>query len=194
MSAILRLAAVNTSRTITTRVSPTSLARSAGMHRHALQSSKSIKPQISPLSRQTLKTIPPAIHSIQQRRTYHDDGAYGYRVPKVFSMPDYSPEELANRVENANLLRLVIGYRTHGHLKADLDPLGIVKQQEVLALKADRYALTDENKVYSLNGILHVNKSKSNTDAKEEASLKTVLAHLEKSYCGKIAYEFTHIP
>lgn len=38
-----------------------------------------------------------------------------------------TPEELANRVENANLLRLVIGYRTHGHLKADLDPLGIVK-------------------------------------------------------------------
>jgi probable 2-oxoglutarate dehydrogenase E1 component DHKTD1 len=40
-----------------------------------------------------------------------------------------TPEELANRVDNANLLRLVIGYRTHGHLAADLDPLDIVKRQ-----------------------------------------------------------------
>jgi len=38
-------------------------------------------------------------------------------------------EELANRVENANLLRLVIGYRTHGHRRADLDPLNIVKAE-----------------------------------------------------------------
>ena len=38
-------------------------------------------------------------------------------------------EELANRVENANLLRLVIGYRTFGHRRADLDPLKIVQAE-----------------------------------------------------------------
>ena len=66
--------------------------------------------------------------------------------------------------------------------------------RKVLALDAERYALTDEAKSYNLSGILHVNQSKSSAEAKEEASLKTVVAHLEKSYCGKIAYEFMHIP
>ncbi|KAF9578818.1 hypothetical protein BGW38_005199, partial [Lunasporangiospora selenospora] len=64
----------------------------------------------------------------------------------------------------------------------------------VPALSPERYALDDASKVYNLSGILHVNQSKSNTDAKDEANLKTILAHLEKSYSGKIAYEFMHIP
>ncbi|KAG0366465.1 dehydrogenase E1 and transketolase domain-containing protein 1 [Gamsiella multidivaricata] len=197
MSGILRLATASTSRTI---LKPSfGLVRSAGIHRHVLQHSNkpsqsritSSSPKL--LSSQVPKTILLGINAIQ-RRAYHDDGAYGYRVPKVYSMPDYTPEELANRVENANLLRLVIGYRTHGHRNANLDPLDIVKRESVPALSAERYALTDSSKVYNLNGILHVNQSKSNTDAKDEASLQTILNHLEKSYCGKIAYEFMHIP
>ncbi|KAF9992356.1 hypothetical protein BGZ79_003171, partial [Entomortierella chlamydospora] len=130
MSGILRLAAANTSRAIPK--SSFGLIRSAGIHRHALQQPiKPIQSRATAASRspigQASKTLLPGVHAIQ-RRQYHDDGAYGYRVPKVFSMPDYTPEELANRVENANLLRLVIGYRTHGHRNANLDPLGIVKR------------------------------------------------------------------
>lgn len=64
----------------------------------------------------------------------------------------------------------------------------------MLALSPERYALTDSSKVYNLSGILHVNQSKSSAQAKEEATLEAVVSHLEKSYCGKIAYEFTHIP
>ncbi|KAK3814456.1 MAG: thiamine diphosphate-binding protein [Benniella sp.] len=197
MSGILRLAAVHSSRTA---FKPSFGIRSAGIHRHAsqLQTIKPSRSRITSLSSRILsgqppRTVLPAVNLIQQR-TYHDDGAYGYRVPKVFSMPDYTPEELANRVENANLLRLVIGYRTHGHLNANLDPLGIVQRETVLALSAERYALTDPSKVYNLSGILHVNQSKSNTEAKDEANLKTIIGHLEKSYCGNIAYEFMHIP
>ncbi|KAI1316028.1 hypothetical protein EDD11_010492 [Mortierella claussenii] len=197
MSGILRLAAANSSRAIPR--SPMAFVRSAGIHRHALQQpSKPAQSRIASssskiLSGQLPKAALPSMNTIQQR-AYHDDGAYGYRVPKIYSMPDYNPEELANRVENANLLRLVIGYRTHGHRNANLDPLDIVKRENVPALSAERYALNDESKVYNLSGILHVNKSKSNTDAKDEAALKTILAHLEKSYCGNIAYEFMHIP
>ena len=62
------------------------------------------------------------------------------------------------------------------------------------ALSAERYALKDPSQVYNLNGILHVNQSKGSQEAKDEASLETIVNHLEKSYCGKIAYEFTHIP
>lgn len=66
--------------------------------------------------------------------------------------------------------------------------------RNVPALSAERYALKDPSQVYSLNGILHVNQSKGSQEAKDEATLETIVNHLEKSYCGKIAYEFTHIP
>ncbi|KAF9373606.1 hypothetical protein CPB97_000429 [Podila verticillata] len=190
MSGILRLAASSRSALLKS----STLVRSAGIHRHAIQV-KSAPKIVTPFSGQTKKAslAMPAIKMMQQR-AYHDDGAYGYRVPKVYSMPDYTPEELANRVENANLLRLVIGYRTHGHRKADLDPLGIVKGEAIPALSAERYALKDPSQVYNLNGILHVNQSKGSQEAKDEATLETIVNHLEKSYCGKIAYEFTHIP
>ncbi|GJJ77187.1 probable 2-oxoglutarate dehydrogenase E1 component DHKTD1 [Entomortierella parvispora] len=193
MSSILRLAAASSARAV--KSSSPIMTRSAAFHRHAIQTSRATPLTVSRLaSVPSKKVVVPTINVIQQRASYHDDGAYGYRVPSVYSMPDYTAEELANRVENANLLRLVIGYRTHGHRRADLDPLNIVQAENVLALSPERYALTDPSKVYNLSGILHVNQSKSSAQAKEEATLEAVVSHLEKSYCGKIAYEFTHIP
>ncbi|KAF9408039.1 hypothetical protein BGZ94_002468 [Podila epigama] len=123
MSGILRMAAASSRPAL---LKPAAgYIRAAGIHRHAI-----LPKNLTPLTAQSKRAslAMPALNIIkQQRASYHDDGAYGYRVPKVYSMPDYTPEELANRVENANLLRLVIGYRTHGHRKANLDPLGIVK-------------------------------------------------------------------
>ncbi|CAG8496484.1 15859_t:CDS:10 [Acaulospora morrowiae] len=121
-------------------------------------------------------------------RFYHDDGAFGYRVPRVFKMPDYTKEELASRIENAGLLRLITAYRTHGHRAADLDPLGIMELEKVLALDHTRYIdNTDPNKLYNLSGNLFLS-------SKEEAPLGVILDHLKKVYCGKVAYEFMHIP
>ncbi|RIB30188.1 dehydrogenase E1 and transketolase domain-containing protein 1 [Gigaspora rosea] len=127
-------------------------------------------------------------------RLYHDDGAFGYRIPRIFSMPDYTQEELSNRVENANLLRFITAYRTHGHRCAYIDPLGIMEREEVVALDHTRYGLTDPTKVYNLTGILHVNESKTSTSSKVEANLEHIISHLKKVYCGKVAYEFMHIP
>ncbi|KAF9163639.1 hypothetical protein DFQ26_002295 [Actinomortierella ambigua] len=185
MSAIFRVAASTTKRAMAGHGS--ALRMTAARH---IQSQSSSLPAIALRQRPALTTVQPIV----QRRAYHDDGAWGYRTPKKFSMPDYTPEQLANRVENANLLRLVIAYRTHGHKIADLDPLGLTHNEAVVALEAERYALDDPSKVYNLNGILHVNESKHSAEAREEATLETVLNHLRKSYSGKIAYEFTHIP
>ncbi|CAG8589948.1 16970_t:CDS:10 [Dentiscutata erythropus] len=127
-------------------------------------------------------------------RLYHDDGAFGFRIPRVFSMTDYTQEELSNRVENANLLRYITAYRTHGHRCAYIDPLGIMEREEVVALDHARYGLTDPTKVYNLTGILHVNESKTSTNSKAEANLGHIISHLKKVYCGKVAYEFMHIP
>ncbi|KAI8060788.1 dehydrogenase E1 and transketolase domain-containing protein 1 [Gongronella butleri] len=128
------------------------------------------------------------------QRWYHDNHVYGYRAPKPYSMPDYTQEELANRMDNGSLLRMVQAYRTHGHRGAHLDPLGINTSEEVLALKPERYGLTDDSKVYNLSGVLHVNESKQDKIQKEEADFKTILNHLNATYCGNIAYEFMHLP
>ena len=64
-------------------------------------------------------------------RQYHDREVYGYRVAKEFRMPDYTQEELANRVEYGSLLRFVQAYRQHGHKSATLDPLGIMQHEYV---------------------------------------------------------------
>ncbi|RUS14432.1 hypothetical protein BC937DRAFT_93843 [Endogone sp. FLAS-F59071] len=138
---------------------------------------------------------PPATKPARgQWRTYHDDGVYGYRVRKEFKMLDYTTEELANRIENGSLLRLVIAYRSHGHSGAYLDPLDIMERKNVLALDPSRYGLTDPHKVYNLSGILHVNESKTDKSSRDEAPFGVIIEHLKKVYSGRIAYEFMHIP
>ncbi|KAI7865022.1 oxoglutarate dehydrogenase, E1 component [Spinellus fusiger] len=127
------------------------------------------------------------------RRLYHDTGVYGYRVPKEYKLPDYTETELANRREGGSLLRMVQAYRTYGHRDAHLDPLEITEREVVLALKPERYGMTDKKQVHSLAGILHVSDA-TDKGAKQEADTETILQHLKASYCGKIAYEFMHLP
>lgn len=45
-------------------------------------------------------------------------------------------------------------------------------------------------------GIVHVNDKVQENEMKndKEADFKTVLNHLQSVYCGKIAYEFMHLP
>ena len=64
-----------------------------------------------------------------QKRLYHDEGVYGYRVAKEFKLPDYTTEELSNRMKHGSLLRMVQAYRTHGHEGDHLDPLNIMKRK-----------------------------------------------------------------
>jgi probable 2-oxoglutarate dehydrogenase E1 component DHKTD1 len=71
----------------------------------------------------------PKGRSLLKTRFYHDDGVFGYRVPKEFKLPDYTEQELANRMKHGGLLRMVQAYRTHGHEGAQLDPLDIMKRK-----------------------------------------------------------------
>lgn len=87
-----------------------------------------------------------------------------------------------------------MGFRTHGHRVAQLDPLGLQRPTPVTALNPERYGLTDLEQVFDLQGILHVGASSDPTVARSQAKLSTVLAHLHRTYCGRIAYEFNYIP
>ncbi|KAJ2551667.1 hypothetical protein EV175_003608 [Coemansia sp. RSA 1933] len=101
---------------------------------------------------------------------------------------DYSATEIRNRQKNANLLHLVNAYRKYGHLSSNLDPLGMRKAELIEELSAGIYGLTDDSKVYNINGIVSQSK-----DLPERSSLTDIVAALQKTYCRNIAYEFEHI-
>ncbi|EGF80714.1 hypothetical protein BATDEDRAFT_19474 [Batrachochytrium dendrobatidis JAM81] len=148
------------------------------------------------------RTIPPttAVKSLngfnyaQRASYYYDKDVYGYRIPRSIQAEEYTPEELANRNKNANLLRLVYAFRSQGHRIANIDPLGLTALENLRDISPDRYGLTNPNEVFDLAGILHIGKTSDPSVSKEHASLETILNHLKKSYCGRIGFEFSHIP
>ena len=143
------------------------------------------------------------------KRGYHDIGIYGSRQLPVVSFQDCisscfpnliylscldSPEELRNRAENANLVLLVEAFQRDGHLLADLDPLQLTERpDEILSLLPERYGLTDFNKEYNLTGIVDMVDPEDNSIV-TRATLETIVKHLHDTYCGKIAFEFSHCP
>lgn len=93
---------------------------------------------------------------------------------------------IQNRIQNANLVRLVSAYREHGHKKATLDPLGIKQPRPVAELDPSLYGLSlDSSETYNVTGIVNIGK--------ETATLQEILAHLDKTYCGNMAVEFSYL-
>lgn len=82
----------------------------------------------------------------------------------------FSEKELAT-------YNLIKTYRDYGHLKANLDPLGIQKLQEDL-FKLERFGLseTDLDQTFDINGWLDLKR----------ASLRDVIQFLESVYCGTL--------
>ncbi|KZS96382.1 dehydrogenase E1 and transketolase domain-containing protein 1 [Sistotremastrum niveocremeum HHB9708] len=120
-------------------------------------------------------------------RLYHDE-SFGFRKPRPFSVPDYTPEQLANRSVNAPLQRYVDSLRMHGHRAASIDPLDLLQREEVAALNPDRYGL-DKTATYCIDGIIW-------TGSKEPEwwPLDKITRHLRETYVGRIAYEYMHSP
>ncbi|GAA6054713.1 hypothetical protein JCM3770_000044 [Rhodotorula araucariae] len=148
-------------------------------------------------------------------RRLHDGGVHGYQAPVEFALPDFTPQELANRAQNASLLRLVESYRRHGHRAALVDPLDLAKRPNVPALDPRRYgfALTDaasaalrpefvsnvkplltvsgEHDKFDTTGILDFPQNGSTGN---ERTMDEIADRLAKVYCGGVAYEFMHLP
>ncbi|KAJ7025371.1 dehydrogenase E1 and transketolase domain-containing protein 1 [Mycena alexandri] len=128
-------------------------------------------------------------------RRYHDE-SFGYRKPKEFLFPDYTPAQLQNRAENAALLRYVDSVRTHGHRAARIDPLDLIHREEVAALDPRRYGLLDDQKKYNVNGIVWTGpiETSRREDSEDWWTLGQVTQHLRTIYTGPIAYEYMHSP
>ncbi|KAI0297773.1 dehydrogenase E1 and transketolase domain-containing protein 1 [Multifurca ochricompacta] len=141
----------------------------------------------------------PSVRQLQLRqslavwRSYHDE-SFGFRKPRAFTLPDYCPTQLQNRVENAPLLRYVDSLRMHGHRAARIDPLDLLQRDDVDALDPKRYGLVDGSKTYDVNGILWTKRVGEAPDNAEHWTLRDITNHLRTIYVGRIAYEYMHSP
>ena len=81
---------------------------------------------------------------------------------------------------------LINGYRRRGHLRADLDPLGLELKEDVPSLTLEYHGLSDADRDTRFQvGSLAMGQS--------EAPLSEILAALEETYCGSIGAEYMHI-
>ncbi|KAI8913998.1 thiamine diphosphate-binding protein [Powellomyces hirtus] len=146
------------------------------------------------LAQATVASQSRLFHSARPALYNYDKDIYGFRTPRVFETPDYSEAERANRNTNANLVRLVNMYRLHGHRAANVDPLNITHSEEIFQLDPARYGIPELSKSYDVQGIVHVGEAEDCAKGKSKATLGEILSHLRRAYCGRIGYEFTHIP
>ncbi|KAG8855334.1 hypothetical protein FRB96_007132 [Tulasnella sp. 330] len=129
-------------------------------------------------------------------RSYHDR-SFGYRESRTLQIPDYTASELANRAENAALLRYVDSVRQHGHRAARIDPLDMLERDDVAALDPARYGLEDSEKMYIVDGILwNKQMPEGPRGSKQQGAwkLRDIVTFLREVYVGRIAYEFMHSP
>jgi 2-oxoglutarate dehydrogenase E1 component len=97
-----------------------------------------------------------------------------------------SAEAIANAARDAIRASLLIRtYRVRGHLLADLDPLGLARQEMPEDLTPDYFGFTeaDMDRPIFLGGTLGF----------QWASVREIIAVLRKNYCGKVGLEYMHI-
>ncbi|MBS0520727.1 MAG: 2-oxoglutarate dehydrogenase E1 component [Proteobacteria bacterium] len=88
--------------------------------------------------------------------------------------------------DTARALMLIRAYRIRGHLEADLDPLGLVRQapHRELDPASHGFGENDWDRPILIFGSLALGDS---------ATLRQIMDRLRKTYCGKIGVEFMHI-
>ena len=100
------------------------------------------------------------------------------------SPPDESALEAA-ATDSIRAMMLIRTYRVRGHLAADLDPLGLAKQElpEDLAPEFHGFKPEDFDRKVFIGGTLGL----------QWATVNELVAILKANYCGKIGFEYMHI-
>ena len=84
------------------------------------------------------------------------------------------------------VIRLIQSYRNRGHLKANLDPLGMMERRLVEDLNIEFHGLSHED----LNEEFYTDTFDTRS---EKLTLRDIIKKLEDIYCGKIGIECNHI-
>ncbi|MGD2006114.1 MAG: 2-oxoglutarate dehydrogenase E1 component [Pseudomonadales bacterium] len=88
--------------------------------------------------------------------------------------------------KQVRVIRLMQAYRTRGHQKAKIDPLGLLKRPQVPDLDLGFFELTKSDFDTTFN-------IASNTMGVEQIKLGELVDTLERTYCASIGAEFMHI-
>lgn len=88
--------------------------------------------------------------------------------------------------KQVSVVQLMQAYRSRGHTKANIDPLGLLKNSLDEYLQLHYHGLTpgELDSTYNASNLFF---------GYESTTLKNILADLEATYCGNIGYEVTHI-
>ena len=105
---------------------------------------------------------------------------------KNFSRSKATPKnETTLDDKQGKVIRLIQSYRNRGHLKAKLDPLGMMERREIEDLNIEFHGLShsDLDRDFFTDTFTESNK----------LSLRNIIKTLEEVYCGKIGIECNHI-
>ncbi len=92
----------------------------------------------------------------------------------------------SHEAKQVSVVQLISSYRVRGHQQAKLDPLGIMRREEVPDLKLDFHQLSDADLSTTFaTQPLFVSQS--------ETTLANIISMLEQIYCSSIGYEFMGI-
>ena len=84
------------------------------------------------------------------------------------------------------VIRLIQSYRNRGHLKAKLDPLGMMERRFVEDLDIEFHGLSNED----LDQVFYTDTLDTGS---EKSTLREIINRLEEIYCGNIGIECNHI-
>ena len=96
------------------------------------------------------------------------------------------PGTLAHEKKQVSVVQLIASYRVRGHQQANLDPLGLMKREDVpdLGLGYHNLSEADLNTVFSQESLYTEEKL---------ATLGEIVSSLDSIYCSSIGYEYMGI-
>ncbi|MEC8429355.1 MAG: thiamine pyrophosphate-dependent enzyme, partial [Pseudomonadota bacterium] len=110
----------------------------------------------------------------------------GKNRARPLAAPGSGGANIEHERKQVKVVQLISSYRSRGHQKAALDPLGLMVREQVPDLELGFHGLTpaDMDTVFQTGNTFF---------GAEEAPLRTILDDLEKTYCGSVGSEISHI-
>ena len=98
-----------------------------------------------------------------------------------------NPVSIASADERqGKVIRLIQSYRNRGHLKAKLDPLGMMERRSVVDLDIEFHGFSNED----LDQEFYTDTLDTGSD---KLTLREIINRLEEIYCGNIGLSLIHI-
>src|SRR5215831_18279927 len=128
-------------------------------------------------------SVDPSFQKVFADRIAKERAGVEPEVPSPFAPPPNAA--LAIAVAQARLSRLVEEHRAHGHLVANLDPLGLARRDPDTILSPERFgfALEDLDKEFRPTQVA----------GPETQTLREIVQRLRGTYCGSIGVEFAFL-